>query len=274
VGSGLHAVVSNRAGVSDGVEEVGRQRRLTPGELYGHLAPRLDGDGVVQHGLDFVPGKFVNETNLVSVHETGIAHHVAAVGEVDGEYRSATVQHGAAAVVMELLVVVGANVAAGEDIFQMLKEGGVHGHDVFEVAVLRTVLHHEDFAVALDDLRLDFAGLLVHEDFDGELAVDDLLADIRHALGAERIGGARPAERRLGFLVRLQQRLIGPLGRKRGILINAVDSVEYGPCAFGCDGDRFFNVFDRFMHSRLAKKLVATSADDPWDPTRLPLLRG
>src|SRR5271165_5321171 len=254
VGSGLHAVVSNLARVSDGVEEVGRQRRLTPGELYGHLAPRLDGDGVVQHGLDFVPGKFVNETNLVSVHETGIAHHVAAVGEVDGEYRSATVQHGAAAVVMELLVVVGANVAAGEDIFQMLEEGGVHGHDVFEVAVLRTVLHHEDFAVALDDLRLDFAGLLVHEDFDGQLAVDDLLADFRHALGAERVGGARPSERRFRFLIGLQQRLIGPPGRKRRIGIDAVDSVEYRPCAFGGNGDSFLDILNRFVHLRLGKK--------------------
>ncbi len=159
--------------------------------------------------------------------------------------------------VMKLLVVVGADVAAGEDFFEVLEEGGVHGHDVFEVAVDGAVFHHEDFAVALDDLGLDLAGLFVHQDFERQLAVDDLLADFRHALGAKGIGGARPAERRLGFLVRLQKRLIRPLGRKRRILVDAVYSVEYGPRAFGCNGDRFFNVLDRFMHSRLAMKLVA-----------------
>src|SRR5271166_2505197 len=254
VGRGLHAVVSDFARVGDGVEEVGRQRRLTPGELYRHLTPRLDGDGVVQHGLNFVPGKFVNEADLVGVHEAGIAHHVAAVSEVDGEHRSATVQHGAAAVMMELLVIVGPNVAAGEDLFEMLEEGGVDGHHVFEVAVLGAVLHHEDFAVALDDLGFDFAGLLVHEDFDGQLAVDDLLADFRHALGAERVGGARPSERRLRFLIGLQQRLIGPLGRKRRIGIDAVDSVEYRPCAFGGNGDSFLDILNRFVHLRLGGK--------------------
>src|SRR6516225_146248 len=130
VGRGLYAVVSNLAGVGDGVEEVWRERGLAPGELYRHLAPRLDGDGVVQHGLDFFPREFVDEADLVSVHEAGVAHHVAAVGEVDGEHRSAAMQHSAAAVVVKLLVVVGANVAAGEDFFQVLEERGVDGHDV------------------------------------------------------------------------------------------------------------------------------------------------
>ena len=46
-------------------------------------------------GLDFFPGQFVDEADLVGVHEAGIAHHVAAVGEVDGQHRSAAVLHGA-----------------------------------------------------------------------------------------------------------------------------------------------------------------------------------
>jgi hypothetical protein len=41
---------------------------------------------------------------------------------------------------------------------------------------------------ALDDLGLDFAHL-GSQNFDGQLAVEDLLADIRDALRAERIGG-------------------------------------------------------------------------------------
>ena len=149
---------------------------------------------------------------------------------------------------MEALVVVGADVAAGEDLFQVPEEGGVHGHDVFEVAVLGAVLHHEDLAVALDDLGLDLAGLLVHEDLDRQLAVDDLLADFGDALGTERVGGARPAERRLGLLIRLQQRLVRPLGRERWVGINAIELVENHPRAFGGDGDSFFNILNGLVH--------------------------
>ena len=45
-----------------------------------------------------------------------------------------------------------------------LKNVGVHGHHVFEVAVDRAVLHHQDLAVALEDRRLDLADLLVEQD--------------------------------------------------------------------------------------------------------------
>ena len=114
------------------------------------------------------------------------------------------------------------------------------------------ILHHQDLAVALDDLGLDLADLLVHQDFDRQLAVEDLLADFGNALGAERIGRARPAQRRLRLLVRLQQRLVGPLRRKRRIGVDAVELVENGPCAFGGNGDCFLNVLDRLMHSRLS----------------------
>ena len=152
VGRRLHAVVADLARVSDRVEEVGRHRRLAAGELHRHLAPRLDGDGVVEHRLDVVPRQLVDEANLVGVHEAGVAHHVAAVGQVDGQHRSAAVLDRAAAVVVQLLVVVGADVAAGEDVFQVLEEGRVDRHHVFEVAVDGAVLHHQDLAVALDDL--------------------------------------------------------------------------------------------------------------------------
>ena len=136
VGRGLHAVVSDFAGVADGVQEVRRQRRLAAGELHAHLATRLDGDGVVEHRLDFFPGQFVHEADLVGVHEAGIAHHVAAVGEIDGQHRAAAVLHGRRAVVVQLLVVVGLDVAAGENVFEMLREFGVNRHHIFEVAVL------------------------------------------------------------------------------------------------------------------------------------------
>jgi hypothetical protein len=41
---------------------------------------------------------------------------------------------------------------------------------------------------------LDLADLLVEQDLVGQLVVNDLLADLRDALGTERVGGAGPAE--------------------------------------------------------------------------------
>ena len=123
----------------------------------------------------------MHEPDLVGIHEARIAHHVAAVRQIDGQDRSAAVLNGAGAVVVELLVVVGADVAAREALFQVPEEGRVDGHHVFKVAVLRAILHHQDLAVALDNLRLDLADFLVQQDFVRQLTVDDLLADFRNA---------------------------------------------------------------------------------------------
>ena len=217
VGCGLYGVVTNLAGVGDGVEEVRRERGLAAGELHAHLTTRLDGDRVVEHGLDLVPRELVDEADLVGVHEAGIAHHVAAVGEVDGEDGAAAVGDGGGAVVVQLLVVVGADVAAGEDVFEVLHHRRVDGHNVLEVAVDGAILDHQDLAVALDDLRLDLADLLVEQDLVGELAVDDLLTDLGDALGAEGVSGAGPAEGWLLFLIALEERLVAPLGGEAGV---------------------------------------------------------
>ena len=141
-------------------------RRLAARELHRHLALRLDGDGVVEQRLDVFPAQLVHEAHLVGVHEAGVAHHVAAVGQVDGEHRAAAVRDGAGAVLVQLGIVVRADVAARENVFQVLEERRVDGHHVFEVAVDGAVLHHQDLAVALDHLRLDLARLVGVEHFE------------------------------------------------------------------------------------------------------------
>ena len=248
VGGGLDGVVADLAGVGYGVKEVGRERGLATGELDGHLTTRLDGDGVVEHGLDFVPRELVDEADLVGVHEAGVAHHVAAVGEVDRQDRTAAVSDRRGAVVVELGVVVGADVAAGKGLFKVLEEGRVDGHDVFEVAVLGAILDHEDLAVALDDLSLDFANLLIQKDFMRKLAVEDLLADFGDAFGTEGVRGAGPAEGRLFLLVGLEEWLVAPLGRERGVGADAVEALEDGPGCLGRVYNAQFGVFNRFSH--------------------------
>ena len=166
VGRRLHAVVADLARVAHRVEEVRRDRRLAARELHRHLPPRLDADRVVEHHLDVVPRQLVDEPDLVRVHEARVAHHVAAVRQVDGQHRAAAVLDRAAAVVVQLLVVVRADVAAGEHLLEVLEERRVHRHHVLEVAVEGAVLHHQDLAVALEDGRLDLADLLVQQDAD------------------------------------------------------------------------------------------------------------
>ena len=104
----------------------------------------------------------------------------------------------------------------GNDVLEVLEERRVHRHHVFEVPVDRAVLDHDDLAVLLRDGRLDLADLLVEEDLVVLLAVDDRLPRLAHAVRAERIGLARPAEGRLHLLPRLLQRELGPLRRERG----------------------------------------------------------
>ena len=190
----------------------------------------------------------MHEPDLVGVHEARVAHHVAAVGQVDGEDRAAAVLDGAAAVVVELLVVVGPDVAARERVFEVLEERRVHRHHVLEVAVNRAILDHQDLAVALDDLRLDLPDLLVQQDLVITLAVENLLARLAHADRAQRVGLARPAKGGLHFLPGLLQRDVRPLRDERVSRLDAVQGIESDPGALRGVSQSLLDVLDRFVH--------------------------
>ena len=96
----------------------------------------------------------MNIADLVGVHEARVAHHVAAVRQIDRQNGAAAVFDGAAAVVVKIFIVVGRDVAAGEDLFDPFEELHIDGHQVFGLAMLRTIFDHPDLAVALDDVRL------------------------------------------------------------------------------------------------------------------------
>jgi hypothetical protein len=164
------------------------------------------------------------------------------------------------AVVMKAVVVMSGDVTTREDLFEVLEEGRVYGHNIFEVAVRRAVLDHKDFAVTLDDLSLDLTDFVVKQNLVRELAVKYLLADVGHATRAERVCGARPAERRLGLLERLEQGLIGPVRSEGRVLVEGVKAMEQGPGGLGGEGKRFLEVLNWFMHSRFL--LVVCEASD------------
>ena len=141
------------------------------------------------------------------------------------------------------------------------KKCRIDGHDVFEMPVERAVLDHQDFAVPLDDLRLDFAGPFLQQDAVILFAVDDLLADLRHATGAQRIGFPRPAQGRLRLFTRLQQRLVRPLGREGRILGNeVVNQTKNLPRPVGSNRHRLIQVFDGLMHSANSSQQLAVLA--------------
>src|SRR6185312_906309 len=135
------------------------------------------------------------------------------------------------AMVVQLFIVVGSDVAAGKVVFEVLKERRVDGHYVVKMAMLGAVLDHQNLAIALDDLGLDFANLLIQKDLVRQLAVENLLAALRDALGAQRVGGARPAQGRLFLLPALQERLFAPLGGEGGVGADAVNALEDSPGA-------------------------------------------
>ena len=248
VGRGLHRVVADLAGVAHGVEEIGRQRRFAARELHRHLPARLDGDRVVEHRLDVFPRELVDEPDLVGVHEARIAHHVAAVRQIDRQHRAASVLDRAAAVVVQLLVVVGADVAARERLLEVLEERRVDRHRVFEMAMDRAVLHHHDLAVLLRDGGLDLADLLIEQRLERTGAVEDRLSRLPHTGRAERIGFARPAKRRLRLLIRLQQRLVRPLRRERRVRVDRVQAGKDVPGAICRDSEPLLHILHRRVH--------------------------
>ena len=96
-------------------------------------------------------------------------------------------------------------------------------------------------------VRLDLADLLGEQDLVVALAVEDLLARLAHAGRAERVGLARPAERRLHLLPRLQQRLVRPLRHEAGVRLDAVQRIEHHPGALGGVGQPLLDVLDRLV---------------------------
>src|SRR6185503_7121306 len=79
----LDAEIANLARVSHGIEEVRAECGLPAGKLNAELAPGLHAQAVVEDLLDVAPFELVDVPDLIGVHEARVAHHVAAVGQVD-----------------------------------------------------------------------------------------------------------------------------------------------------------------------------------------------
>ncbi len=246
----LDREVADLACVARGLEEERRDRGLAARELDGHLALRLDRDGVVEDLLDVVPDELVDVADLVRVHEARVAHHVAAVREVHREDGAASVAHRGRAVVVEL-VLRELHVAAEEVLLEPAEERRVARHQVLERAVLRARLDHPDLVSAQDDVGRDFPGPPVHEVAQLARAADDGVPDLPRARRAQGVGPARVAEGRLRTLVGLRKGLGRP-GRLEGTRRNpAVHGLERVPGDIGRPANRPVNHLPHFDPPRL-----------------------
>ncbi len=153
-----------------------------------------------------------------------------------------------AAVVVQLLVVVGTNITARKRFFEVLEEGGVNRHRVLEVPMNRAILDHDDLAVLLGDSGLDLADLFRQERFERPGAIENGLPCLSYAGGAQRVGLTRPAKGRLRLLIRLKQWLIRPLGDEGRVLADLVGAGEHLPGSVCHDGQSFFHVLNGRVH--------------------------
>ena len=245
VGRRLHAEVTDLGRVAHGVEEDRRNGGLAAGELHGHLPPRLDRQRIVQKPLHLVERQLVDVADLIRVHEAGVAHHVAAVGQVDRQDRPAPVLDRRGAVIVQR---VGdrIEVAAGEETLDPAQKIRIDGQRVGERSVLRAGLLDDHLAVALDDVRFDLADVLVDEGGNGLLAREDSRPGLAHAGGTERVGRPRPAQLRLRTLRALHERRRRPLGLEGWRLELPVDGLEHRP---GRAGRRRLAAISRGLHT-------------------------
>ena len=207
----LHAEVANLPRVADGFEKMRRERRLAARKLHAELTARLHRNGVVEDLLDVFPGRLVHEADLVCVHETRIAHHVAAIREVHREDGAASVFHRRFSVLAQRRRR-RREVASGKQPLDAREKCGIDADHVFERAMAGAGFSHHDAPIAFDDFGGNFPGVRARELGEIELAGEHRGARFLHAGGAERVRLARPTERRKRAVLLAGERRRCPFG--------------------------------------------------------------
>src|SRR5687768_937038 len=155
-------------------------------------------------------------TDLVRIHEARIAHHVAAVSQVNGQYRSTPKFDVRSSVTMNRRVFGCAKVAAKKQRFNSSKELGISCHHVIKLPVFRTSFTHDDVAVDFQNLCFDFTRMLMHQGIERGFAGDHGVSNFFDAGGTKTISLAWKAKWRRRSLVGFQQ------GRRRPFRVDGV----------------------------------------------------
>src|ERR1051325_6384516 len=112
---------------------------------------------------------------------------------------------------MYVFVFGGAKVTTKEERLDALEKRRIGRHHIFKLPVLRTILAHHDLAVVFDDLRLDLAGMLVHQRVERSCAGDDGIANFFYAGWTKTVSLTWEAEWRSSAFVGFEQRTGRPV---------------------------------------------------------------
>jgi hypothetical protein len=142
----------------------------------------------------------MDQANLVCVHETWIAHHIAPVSKVDREHCAASITNRAVAVIVDSFIAMRGYVPARKNRFEMAQKLRVNRYYVFKVTVRSAILNHENSAISLDDRGLDFPYALIQESLYRFSTIHNLLTRLAYTQWTKRVSLSRPAKRWLCFL--------------------------------------------------------------------------
>src|SRR5690349_9392721 len=98
---------------------------------------------------------------------------------------------------MKRFVAMRADVSSGKNFFEMSKELRVDRDHIFEVAVRRAILDHQDLAVTFKNGGLNLPDALIQQRAEVFLSINNFLARFAHTDGTKRICLPRPTERGL-----------------------------------------------------------------------------
>src|SRR5262245_10078927 len=135
------------------------------------------------------------QTNLVRVHETRVAHHVAAIGKVDRENCAPSIADRTVAVIVNSLIAMRSDVPTGKNCFEMPQQLWGDRDYVFTVSMSSAIFNHEDSAVSFEDGGLYFSHAFTEENRDIFPAGDDLLTRLAYTQWTKRVSLSRPAKR-------------------------------------------------------------------------------
>src|SRR5580692_9678071 len=139
----------------DCVQEYRRERCFSAREQNVYLSLRFEGHCSFKQSRHILHIQFVDVAGGVGVHIAGRTEHVAAVGEVDDQIRTAPCLDAVCAMIVNGFVASTIEILAKPQALHSLEENRMIRKHILKRAMLLAGLAHENASCFLYDLRLD-----------------------------------------------------------------------------------------------------------------------
>src|SRR3984957_7592569 len=137
------------------VQEYWRERCFSAREQNVYLSVRFEGRCSFKQSRHILYIQFVDVTGGVGVHVARRTEHVAAVGEVNDQIRTAPCLDAACAMIVNRFVAYTIEVLAEPEVLHSFEERRMIRKQVFKRTMLLAGLAHQNAPCFLHDLRLD-----------------------------------------------------------------------------------------------------------------------